>query len=146
MTLRFLAFALAPLPLTLTLFAAACAPADPETAAVRSAAAIAAAPEATVIGDAQTCIDRAQIRNTAVHSDQVIDFEMQGGTVYRNILAQRCPGLGMDRAINYQTSLNQLCRQQIVYTLQNIGGVVQRGGGCSLGDFVPVDYVKREQK
>lgn len=140
MNLRFLA--LAPLPL----LAAACAPADPETVAARSAAAIAAAPEATVLGEGQNCIDRAQVRNTVVRSDQVIDFEMQGGKVYRDILAQRCPGLGMDRAISYETSINQLCRQQIVYSIQNIGGVVQRGGGCSLGDFVPVEYVKRAKE
>lgn len=137
MTLRFLA--LAPLPLVL----AACAPSDPAREAARSEAAIAAAPAARVLGAGENCIDRSQVRNTVVRSDQVIDFEMQGGKVYRSTLRNRCPSLGFDRAITYETSIDQLCTNQIVYSLQNIGGTWQRGAGCSLGDFVPVEYVKK---
>ena len=77
-----------------------------------------------------------------MRSDRVIDFEMNGGKVYRSTLKNRCPGLGWDRAITYETSIDQLCTQQIVYSLQNIGGVPQRGAGCALGEFVPVEYVK----
>ena len=128
---------------TLPLAAAACAPADPAARAERDAARV---PAANVLGPGQNCIDRAQVRQTIVRSDSVIDFEMAGGRVYRSTLTQRCPGLGFDRAINYETSINQLCTQQIVYTLQNIGGVLQRGAACSLGEFVPVEYVKEEQK
>jgi hypothetical protein len=126
---------LAPLPL----IAAACTPTDP---AARAAAEAERVPAVTVLGEGQTCIDRAQVRHSVVRSDRVIDFEMTGGRVYRSTLTQRCPGLGFDRAITYETSINQLCTQQIVYALQNIGGVLQRGGGCSLGPFVPVEYVK----
>ncbi|PLK23787.1 hypothetical protein C0V72_07790 [Porphyrobacter sp. TH134] len=72
----------------------------------------------------------------------MIDFEMAGGKVYRSTLPGRCIGLNFDRAITYETSIDQLCTQQIVYTLQNIGGVPQRGAGCALGEFVPVEYVK----
>lgn len=136
MTARFLA--LAALPLVLT----ACAPSDPAADAARAAAAIAAAPAATVTGPGQNCIDRSQVRQTVVRSDRVIDFEMNGSKVYRSTLPDRCPGLGWDRAITYETSINQLCTQQIVYTLQNIGGAARRGAGCSLGEFVPIEYVK----
>ncbi len=131
-------FALAPLPLILS----ACAAPDPATEAARTAAAIAAAPAATVTGPGERCINRSQLRNTVVRSERVIDFEMNGGKVYRNTLRQSCPGLNFDRAIAYETSIDQLCTQQIVYSLQNVGGVPRRGAGCSLGDFVPVDYVK----
>jgi hypothetical protein len=137
MTMRFLA--LAPLPLIL----AACAPTDPATRAARSEAEIAKAPAATVLGPGESCINRSQVRNTVVRSDQVIDFEMQGGKVYRNTLRDRCPGLAWDRALTYETSIDQLCTPQIVYSLQNIGGNLQRGAGCSLGPFVPVEYVKK---
>ena len=136
MTLRFLA--LAPLPL---LALAACAP-DPAKDAARAAAEIAAAPAASVVGKAESCIDRSQVRNTVVRSDRVIDFEMLGGKVYRNTLRSSCAGLGFDRAFTYETSINQLCRPQIIYALQTIGGNLQRGAGCSLGGFVPVEYVK----
>ena len=137
MTARLLAFV--PLPLML----AACAPEDPAASAARAAASIAAAPEARVTGPGQNCINRSQVRATVVRSDRVIDFEMNGGKVYRSTLPNRCPGLTFDRAITYETSIDQLCTQQIVYALQNIGGVPQRGAGCSLGEFVPVEYLRK---
>ena len=137
---RFLA--LTALPAAFALALAGCAPTDPATIAARSEAEIAKAPAAKALGPGQSCIDRSQVRATVVRSDQVIDFEMQSGKTYRNTLKSRCPGLGIDRAITYETSINQLCSPQIVYSLQNIGGVPQRGAGCSLGDFVPVEYVK----
>ena len=136
-----LAFALAPLPLTAALMLGACA-VDPEAEAARTQAALDAAPPASVKGPGQSCINRDQVRNTVVRSDRVIDFEMQGGKVYRSTLPARCPGLEWDRAITYETSINQLCTQQIVYALQTIGGTLQRGAGCSLGEFVPIEYVK----
>lgn len=135
------AFALAPLPLTAALMLAACAP-DPEAEAARTRAALDAAPAATVKGPGQNCIARSQVRNTVVRSDRVIDFEMLGGKVYRSTLPARCPGLEWDRAITYETSIDQLCTQQIVYALRTTGGTLQRGAGCSLGEFVPVEYVK----
>ena len=137
MNLRILALALLPL-----LALGACAPNDPASEAARAAAEIARAPAATVTGPPESCIDRSQVRQTVVRSDRVIDFEMTGGKVYRSTLRNSCPGLGWDRAITYETSINQLCTTQIVYSLQNIGGVPQRGAGCSLGEFVPVEYVK----
>ena len=120
----------------------ACAPSDPAADAARAAAAIAAAPEAKVTGPGQSCINRDQVRASVVRSNRVIDFEMNGGKVYRNTLKSSCPGLGLDRAITYETSINQLCSPQIVYSLTNIAGVPQRGAGCSLGEFVPVEYVR----
>ena len=126
---------LAALPLTL----AACAPADP---AARAAAEAERVPAVTVVGPAENCIERSQMRASIVRSDSVIDFEMVGGKVYRNTLRQRCPALGFERAITYETAINQLCTPQIVYALQNIGGVPQRGAACALGEFVPVEYAK----
>lgn len=130
----------APLALVpLAMLAASCAPADP---AARAAAQAASVPDARVLGPAQSCIDIAQVRASVVRSDRVIDFEMRGGKTYRNTLKASCPGLGFDRAITYETSINQLCKPQIVYSLQNIAGVPQRGAACALGAFVPVEYVK----
>ena len=126
--------------LPLAALAAACAPTDP---AARAEADAAKVPAVKVLGEAQTCINRDQVRAAVVRSGSVIDFEMNGGKVYRNTLKSRCPGLDWDRAITYETSINQLCSPQIVYSLTNIGGVPQRGAGCSLGPFVPVEYVKK---
>lgn len=134
MTMRFLAVALLPL------FALGACTVDPAAEAARSQAEIAKAPAATVLGPGESCINRSQVRNTVVRSDQVIDFEMLGGKVYRSTLPMRCIGLDFDRAITYETSIDQLCTNQIVYTLRNTGGNLQRGAGCSLGKFVPVKY------
>lgn len=123
--------------LPLAMLAAACAPIDQAARAERDAA---RTPAVTVLGAGQSCIMRDQVRATVVRSDTVIDFEMNSGKVYRNTLRSSCPGLGMDRAVTYETSINQLCSPQIVYSLTNIGGVPQRGAGCSLGEFVPVEY------
>ncbi|WP_379923449.1 hypothetical protein [Erythrobacter sp. R86502] len=136
MITRALAFA------SLPLAAASCAPADPAADAARAAAAIAAAPEATITGPGQNCIDTSQIRQAAVRSDRVIDFEMTAAKVYRSVLPAPCAGLGWDRAIAYETSFPQLCRQEIVYSLTTVGGVPQRGAACALGEFVPIAYVK----
>ena len=128
------------LPLApLAALAVSCAPADP---AARAEADAARVPAVTVLGQGESCINRDQVRATVVRSDRVIDFEMNSGKVYRNTLRSSCPGLGMDRAITYETSINQLCTPQIVYSLTNFGGVPQRGAGCSLGEFVPVEYVR----
>lgn len=139
MTPRLLA--LAPLPMLAPLLLAACAQ-DPAAQAARAQAEIDAAPAATVKGPGQNCINRSQVRNTVVRSDRVIDFEMHGGKVYRSTLKSSCPGLGFNRALTYETSIDQLCTQQIVYALQTTGGTLQRGAGCSLGEFVPIEYVK----
>lgn len=132
---------LAPLSLVVPLaaLAASCAPVDPAARAERDAA---RTPAVTVLGKGENCINSDQIRATVVRSNTVIDFEMNNGKVYRNTLTSSCPGLDWDRAITYENSINQLCTPQIIYSLNNIGGVLQRGAGCSLGEFVPVKYVK----
>jgi len=121
---------------TFAALAAACAPVDGEGRADPAAA----GPAVEVLGEGQSCINRNQIRQTLVRSDQVIDFEMRGGKVYRNILPNSCPGLGMERAFTYDTTIDQLCSPEIIYVLQNFGGTPQRGAGCGLGRFVPVKY------
>jgi len=125
----------------LMLAAAACAPVERDPNADPAAD----APAVKVLGEGQTCINRTQIRQTQVRSDRVIDFEMRGGKVYRNILPQSCPGLRLERAFTYNTTIDQLCTPEIIYVLQNLGGVPQRGAGCGLGRFVPVEYVKDDK-
>ncbi len=122
----------------LPLLAIGCAPVERATDANPAAG----APAVTVLGEGQRCIMRDQVRATVVRNDRVIDFEMNGSKVYRSTMPLRCPGLSFDRAITYETSINQLCTNQIVYALQTIGGVPQRGAGCTLGEFVPVEYVR----
>jgi hypothetical protein len=129
--------------IALAVLLAACAPADPATQAARAARDAARTPAVTVLGPGENCITQSQVRQSIVRSETVIDFEMRSGKVYRSTLPNRCPGLTLDRAISWDNSIDQLCRQQIVYSLQNFAGTIQRGAGCGLGEFVPVEYVKK---
>ena len=104
-----------------------------------------AGPPVKVLGEAKTCINRSQIRNSRVRSDQVIDFEMRGGRVYRSTLPNRCPRLGFEEAFTYTTSINQLCNTEIIYVAEQVGGEIRRGAGCGLGKFVPVEYVDENE-
>lgn len=95
-------------------------------------------PAAQVVGEPRSCVPLTQIRSTQVRDDWTIDFMGPGDTVWRNTLTQRCPSLGFEKAITYETSLSQLCSTDIVYVLRNVGGTPERGGACGLGEFVPV--------
>ena len=101
------------------------------------------APEARVLGAAESCISPERIRSTVVHDDRTIDFVMGGGEIYRNTLPRRCPRLGFERSISYDVRGGRLCSPEIIYVLDNTGGRLDRGVGCGLGEFVPVEYVER---
>lgn len=88
-------------------------------------------------GEPRTCVELNQIRSTRVQDDRTIDFEMNNGSVLRNTLPNRCPGLGFERAFSYRTSINRLCNVDIV-TVINQGGGSPRGASCGLGLFQPV--------
>ena len=101
------------------------------------------APAARVVGEAVNCIPLAQIRTSRVHDDSTIDFDMGGRKLYRNTLPNSCPGLGFEASFTYETSLSQLCSVDIIYVLRNTGAMLQRGAGCGLGKFVPIELVKK---
>ena len=77
--------------------------------------------------------------NPLIRDDWTIDFMAGGKRVYRNTLPNRCPGLRAANAFSYETSLTQLCDTDIIYVLNTVGGSLQRGAGCGLGEFVPVE-------
>ncbi len=100
-------------------------------------------PPAEVVGEPVSCINLAQIRSSQVRDNQTIDFMMAGGKVYRNALPQQCGSLGFERSFTYSTSLTQLCNVDIITVLQNVGGGLQRGASCGLGQFTPVKLIKQ---
>jgi hypothetical protein len=110
---------------------------------VESAPPTSRAPAAKVVGEPVSCIQTNLIRATQVHDDRTIDFEMLGRKIYRNTLPHSCPRFGFERAFTYETSINQLCSTDIIYVLENVGGQMQRRAGCGLGQFVPVEIVKK---
>jgi len=120
--------------LLLSFAAAACAPADADSARQSRA------PAATVVGEGLNCIQSTNIQNTRVWDDYTIDFHMRNGDVYRNTLPNRCPQLGFEERFAYKTSISQLCGTDIITVLFSDG---QRGPSCGLGKFVPVEVEKR---
>lgn len=94
-------------------------------------------PAATIVGEPQSCVSLAQLRETRVRDDSTIDFMGSGGRVWRNTLTHGCPGLRASSGIGYETSLGRLCSTDIVYVLETAGGL-RRGAACGLGQFMPV--------
>ena len=97
-------------------------------------------PDATPTGEAESCINIRSIQSSRVRSDRVIDFEMNGGKVYRNELPMDCPGLGFEKAFSYVSHTGQLCSVDTITVLRQ--GPVSSGATCGLGKFQPVKLVK----
>ena len=102
----------------------------------------AVSPAARVVGEAESCVPIAQLRETRIRDDWTIDFIRGGNRAWRNTLPYRCNGLRSEDAFTYETSLTQLCNTDIVYVLRRTGGSLERGAGCGLGKFVPVELEK----
>jgi len=127
-----------PLSLCAVLALGGCAAqAQQEEAAGQARAA--ATPAGQFVGAPVNCIQTSRIRNTTVHSDEIIDFEMLGGPTYRVTLPNRCPSLGFEERFAYQTTIGQLCSTDIIHVLYSDG---TRGAGCGLGQFLPIKLPK----
>ena len=98
-------------------------------------------PEATPTGKPESCVTTSRIRATHVRNDRVIDFEMNGGQVYRNTLPYACPNLGFDETFGYETHTGQLCSVDTITVLRTGSGI--QGPTCGLGAFQPVRLVKK---
>jgi len=96
---------------------------------------------ASKAGNPENCISITQIRSTKVVSDRVIDFEMNGNRVYRNVLPISCPTLANEERFAYRTSVAQLCAIDTITVLRNPG--LDRGPTCGLGPFQPVQRPPR---
>jgi hypothetical protein len=98
-------------------------------------------PAVRVTGPAQSCVPLLSVRSTSVRDNRTIDFKTSGRRGFRNTLPNDCPGLRSgNNGFTYATSLSQLCSSDIIYPLENYGGTLQRGAGCGLGQFVPVEF------
>lgn len=101
-------------------------------------------PAARIVGEPQNCIPISAINSTRIRDDWTIDFlRGAGNKAWRNTLPNRCLSLKSEDAFTYETSLTQLCNTDIIYVLHRVGGDLQRGAGCGLGQFVPVELEKK---
>jgi hypothetical protein len=100
-------------------------------------------PPARVTGPPVNCIRLAQFSDTRVRDDHTIDFLRNSRQGWRNSLPQGCSGLRSANAFSYKVSTGELCSVDIITVLDNVGGGLQRGGSCGLGQFVPIELERR---
>lgn len=98
-------------------------------------------PAATPTGKPEHCIPITRIRQSLVRDDQVIDFIMLGGKVYRNVLPNSCPSLGFEQRFTYTTTISELCSTDIITVLYT-SPELSRGASCGLGQFQQVTLAK----
>lgn len=100
-------------------------------------------PPGRITGEAVSCISVSQFSETRVRDDHTIDFLRNTRQGWRNTLPQGCPGLRSSNAFTYKVSTSQLCSVDIITVLDNVGGALQRGASCGLGQFVPIELDRR---
>src|SRR3546814_16725708 len=88
----------AALVVALAVALAACTSAAEESAGPGAGQASSRVVDATPVGEPQNCVNLANIRESRVLSNQVIDFNLRAGPVMRNPLQPSCPPPGFHRA------------------------------------------------
>jgi hypothetical protein len=86
----------------------------------------------------RSCIPLNVIDRTSVIDDNTILFYGRGGDVYRNDLPRSCPELRNEQRFMYRTSLAQLCSNDTITVLQDVGFGFMPGPTCGLGKFAPI--------
>ncbi len=94
-------------------------------------------------GEPIKCINMSQLDHSDVIDNDTIDFHV-GRKVYRNRLPSSCPSLKSEDRILIDVRTGNLCSNDVVYTLYDFGGQFQRGAPCGLGEFQPIEKVKKK--
>jgi hypothetical protein len=100
-------------------------------------------PAARIAGEPVRCLRTTQFSDTRVRDGRTIDFMRNSRQGWRNTLPSSCPGLASRNAFTYRTSTSELCDLDIITVLDNVGGGLQRGASCGLGQFVPIELDPR---
>lgn len=85
------------------------------------------------LGKKESCIDISRMKQSRILDDQTILFEMRGGEFYINRLPVRCVSLRIAGGFSYSTSIDKLCKQDIIKVVQPGSAP---GTTCSIGEFV----------
>lgn len=103
-----------------------------------------AVPDAKPIGKPISCLRLNDISETRFHGDQVIDFVVFGGKVYRNTLPYACPSLGFEQRYIHKSYGGDICSLDLITVLHSPGFI--HGATCGLGEFQQVELVKEAKK
>ncbi len=83
-------------------------------------------------GETRSCVNLRRLRESRVIDDKTIFFRGIGKVGYLNHLNGRCVGLAREERFSYSTTINNLCRGEILTVLDTFG---RPWGSCGLGDF-----------
>ena len=91
------------------------------------------------LGGRSLCLELSTLDETRVLDDQTILFKTEMGMVYISRLPAFCPGLKAADAFSYSTSINKLCKQDLIYVLEEGSS---HGSVCGLGEFIRIKGVR----
>lgn len=103
------------------------------------ALAVSTGPALAESGDEQQCIYLSYIDRTPVIDNKTILVEMKGNGGYKRIdLINRCSGLKLMGGFSYSTSINRLCKQDVLT-------VLRAGSSCLIDKIVDITEEDAEQ-
>ncbi len=95
-------------------------------------------------GETRSCLSLTQIDTIDPLDDSHFLVTTRGGGEYLNTISGRCSGASRaGNYIQYTTSINQLCRGEIVRVVDNMTGMTT--GSCGLGDFEKLVEIPEEE-
>lgn len=94
------------------------------------------------LGKRTSCLQTINIYTSYVLDDQTILFETENGAVYINRLPAPCHGLKVADGYSYNTTINQLCKHDIIRVLEYSYGATS---SCGLGEFIEMKGVKNNR-
>ena len=102
------------------------------------ALAVSTGPALAESGDEQQCIYLSYIDRTPVIDNKTILVEMKGNMYKRIDLINRCSGLKLMGGFSYSTSINRLCKQDVLT-------VLRAGSSCLIDKIVDINEEEAEQ-
>ena len=83
-------------------------------------------------GEIKQCVNLRRLRESRVIDEHTIFFRGIGKTGYLNRFNGKCAGLVREERFSYSTTINQLCRGEILTVLDSFG---RSWGSCAIGEF-----------
>ncbi len=101
-------------------------------------AGILAGPDEAGYGDPKRCIVSGRIDRTQVLSDRLIVFHLRGGKKYVVQFKRRCPGLRRNGVTRIERRSMQICANDTIQGLYDVGFGGSWGPRCVIPQFEPV--------
>ena len=99
---------------------------------------ILAGPDDTGYGEPERCILSGRIDRTQVLSDRLIVFHLRGGEKYVVQFKRRCPGLRRNGVTRIERRSMQICANDTIQGLHDVGFGGSWGARCVIPEFEPV--------